>query len=140
MHNEGVKCTVNECEYYVECDKCRLQKIEVTHEKYKAKVGDEFDKTVPAIFTDEPQFTRKRVLNNSFDKMDITKPVLFIAGEEDPVGDNGKGVKAAFLAFDKAGVKDLHCKLYPGLRHEILNEDCGKKVGEYIYSWILERI
>ena len=74
------------------------------------------------------------------DKMDITKPVLFIAGEEDPVGDNGKGVKAAFLAFDKAGVKDLHCKLYPGLRHEILNENCGKKVGEYIYSWILERI
>ena len=48
--------------------------IEVTHEKYKAKVGDEFDKTVPAIFTDEPQFTRKRVLNNSFDKMDITMP------------------------------------------------------------------
>ena len=48
--------------------------IEVTHEKYKAKVGDEFDKTVPAIFTDEPQFTRKAVLNNSFDKMNITMP------------------------------------------------------------------
>ncbi len=48
--------------------------IEVTHEKYKDKVGHEFDKTVPAIFTDEPQFTRKRVLNNSFDKMDITMP------------------------------------------------------------------
>lgn len=48
--------------------------VEVTHEKYKDKVGDEFDKTVPAIFTDEPQFTRKKVLNNSFDKMDITMP------------------------------------------------------------------
>lgn len=48
--------------------------IEVTHEKYKDKVGDEFDKTVPAIFTDEPQFTRKAVLNNSFDKMNITMP------------------------------------------------------------------
>ena len=33
MHNEGVKCTVNECVYHVECDKCKLQKIEVTHEK-----------------------------------------------------------------------------------------------------------
>ena len=33
MHNEGVKCTVNECAYHVECDKCKLQKIEVTHEK-----------------------------------------------------------------------------------------------------------
>lgn len=48
--------------------------IEVTHEKYKKTVGDEFDKTVPAIFTDEPQFTRKCVLNNSFDLMDITMP------------------------------------------------------------------
>ncbi len=48
--------------------------IEVTHEKYKDKVGDEFDKTIPAIFTDEPQFTRKAVLNNSFDKMNITMP------------------------------------------------------------------
>lgn len=48
--------------------------VEVTHEKYKAKVGYEFNKTVPAIFTDEPQFTRKAVLNNSFDKMDIVMP------------------------------------------------------------------
>ena len=48
--------------------------VEVTHEKYKNKVGDEFDKTIPAIFTDEPQFTGKRVLNNSFDKMNITMP------------------------------------------------------------------
>lgn len=74
------------------------------------------------------------------DKMDVTKPVLFIAGEKDPVGDFGKGVKAAFATFDKAGVKDLSCKLYPGLRHEILNEDCGKNVYEYIYDWLLERI
>ena len=48
--------------------------IEVTHEKYKSKVGDEFNKTIPAIFTDEPQFTRKRVLNNSYDQMDIIMP------------------------------------------------------------------
>lgn len=48
--------------------------IEVTHERYKETNGDQFDKTIPAIFTDEPQFTRKAVLNNSFDKMDITLP------------------------------------------------------------------
>ena len=33
--------------------------VEVTHECYKKWVGDEFDKTIPAIFTDEPQFARK---------------------------------------------------------------------------------
>ena len=29
--------------------------IEVTHEKYFEKVGDEFGKTVPTVFFDEPQ-------------------------------------------------------------------------------------
>lgn len=33
--------------------------IETTHERYKSVVGDEFDKVVPAIFTDEPQFCSK---------------------------------------------------------------------------------
>ncbi len=36
--------------------------IEITHEKYKETVGAEFGKSVPAIFTDEPQFTAKRQL------------------------------------------------------------------------------
>lgn len=36
--------------------------IEVTHEKYAEKVGDEFGKSVPAIFTDEPQFVPKLTL------------------------------------------------------------------------------
>ena len=48
--------------------------IEVTHQRYFETVGDEFDETVPSIFTDEPQFTRKKVLENSFDKMDILMP------------------------------------------------------------------
>ncbi len=41
--------------------------VEVTHERYKETVGDEFDKTIPAIFTDEPQVVRKKTLKNSFD-------------------------------------------------------------------------
>ncbi len=48
--------------------------IEVTHERYKNAVGDEFDKTVPAIFTDEPQFTRKQTFENSFDTEDVAMP------------------------------------------------------------------
>ena len=83
------------------------------------------------------EFIKKQ---ENVDKMDVTKPVLFIAGEKDPVGDCGKGVKAAFETFHKAGVKDLTLKLYPNLRHEILNEDCKQEVYEYIYKWLLERI
>ena len=42
--------------------------VRVTHERYKDVVGDEFGKTVPAIFTDEPQFTSKSTLKESIPK------------------------------------------------------------------------
>ncbi len=48
--------------------------IEITHERYKETVGEDFGGAVPAIFTDEPQFSRKRTLNNSIDKEDVTLP------------------------------------------------------------------
>lgn len=82
-------------------------------------------------------FIRKQ---ENVNKMDTEKPVLFISGEEDPVGDKGKGVKAAHATFEKANVRDLTLKLYPGLRHEILNEDCKADVYKYILDWIFERV
>ena len=48
--------------------------IEVTHEKYYEVLGDEFGKSVPAIFTDEPQFTHKTTLGFADEKTDITIP------------------------------------------------------------------
>ncbi len=48
--------------------------IEITHETYKKAVGKEFDKTVPAIFTDEPQFTRGTNLNYPTDLGICTLP------------------------------------------------------------------
>lgn len=56
-------------------DKETIEKfIEVTHEKYKDWVGGDFGEAVPAIFTDEPQFSRKRTVNNSTDTGDISLP------------------------------------------------------------------
>ena len=51
--------------------------IKVTHEKYNEVVGDEFGKTVPAIFTDEPQFTRMATLPFAESKTEITLPWTF---------------------------------------------------------------
>lgn len=48
--------------------------VEVTHERYKECVGEEFGNVIPAIFTDEPQFTRKKLLENSTDTKDILMP------------------------------------------------------------------
>ena len=48
--------------------------IDVTYEAYNRTIADEFDKTVPSIFTDEPQFTRKSTLKFATDKTDVTLP------------------------------------------------------------------
>jgi hypothetical protein len=48
--------------------------ITVTHERYRAVVGNEFGRTIPAIFTDEPQFTHKRGLRYAEDTSDVILP------------------------------------------------------------------
>lgn len=48
--------------------------VEITHEKYKEAVGDEFGKTVPAIFTDEPQFSHYVALPTAESKADVALP------------------------------------------------------------------
>ena len=48
--------------------------IKLTHEKYKQTVGEDFGKSVPAIFTDEPQFTRMSTLPFAESKTEITLP------------------------------------------------------------------
>ena len=74
----------------------------------------------------------------NINKMDKKLPVLFIAGDQDPVGDMGKGVEKAFHCFQKAGLRDVSLKLYHGLRHEILNEIDKKDVYDCIGTYLAE--
>lgn len=67
-------------------------------------------------------------------------PLLYVAGEHDPVGECGKGVRAAAKLAQDAGVKDIEVKLYPNMRHEILNEDSKAEVMDDIASWMERRI
>lgn len=46
--------------------------IQVTYDAYAKAVSEEFGKTVPAIFTDEPQFAHKKTFYSPFDKGDVT--------------------------------------------------------------------
>lgn len=67
-------------------------------------------------------------------------PVLFVAGEDDPVGDYGKGVIQTHEKFKAAGVKDLSVKLYSNSRHEILNDHCKDEVYKDILTFINSHI
>ncbi|MGM9662984.1 MAG: lysophospholipase [Oscillospiraceae bacterium] len=73
-------------------------------------------------------------------RMDVRRPALFISGWEDPVGSMGKGVVAACESFRSAGVTDLTLQLYPGMRHEILNEAGKQEVYDFILQWLEKRI
>ena len=67
-------------------------------------------------------------------------PLLFIAGQGDPVGAMGEGVRqAASLALDSGNV-DVTCTIYENMRHEILNEDDRMRVMADILTWMEERI
>jgi len=48
--------------------------IEISHERYKEVLGDEFGQSIPAIFTDEPRFARKRPLEFATDETDAFLP------------------------------------------------------------------
>ncbi len=72
----------------------------------------------------------------NFNTMNRELPVFFVAGEEDPVGNYGKGVRACHRQFETLGFKDLSIKLYPGDRHEILNELDRRQVFEDLADWL----
>lgn len=87
-------------------------------------------------------FTLLERLNQpaNLSRMPKTLPVHFIAGEEDPVGNYGEGVKQAYESFVNAGMEKVSLKLYPNARHELLNEKNKMQVYEDLYLWIEERI
>ena len=62
-------------------------------------------------------------------------PILFTSGAEDPVGEKGKGVKAACDRYIKAGIEEVGIKLYEDCRHEILNEINRHEVYSDLLDW-----
>jgi cellobiose-specific phosphotransferase system component IIA len=59
-----------------------------------------------------------------------------MAGEDDPVGAYGKGVKQVFRELKETRHKNVTLNLYPGDRHEIHNELDKDKVVDDLISWL----
>jgi alpha-beta hydrolase superfamily lysophospholipase len=66
-------------------------------------------------------------------------PVYVFSGSADPVGDMGKSTTALVNAYRNLGIEDLEFVLYPGARHEILNETNREEVIDNLLSWINKR-
>ena len=66
-------------------------------------------------------------------------PVLLISGQDDPVGDGGKGVLAVKKLLDAAGMKDVEYHLLPGARHVLLDEcesGAAEEAARIIGGWV----
>lgn len=83
--------------------------------------------------------TAEVVSKNHAAQVPVNLPLLFIAGAEDPVGSCGEDVKRASALYKNAGVKDVSCIIYPGMRHEILNEPRREDVFNDVENWITNR-
>jgi len=67
-------------------------------------------------------------------------PVFVISGEMDPVGAND-GVMALVNRYkDALGLRDVDYRIYPGARHEILNETNRDEVHTDILAWLDKRV
>ena len=67
-------------------------------------------------------------------------PIYVISGEMDPVGAND-GVRVLVQRYqDDLGLVDISYKIYPGARHEILNETNRDDVHADILNWLEARV
>lgn len=63
-------------------------------------------------------------------------PLLFISGQEDPVGERGRGVIRVADQYQKLGMTDVALSFFEHDRHEVLHDRHKKEASEEILSWL----
>ena len=73
-----------------------------------------------------------------YEGWDTSLPILLISGQDDPVGDAGKGVQAIYNRMKKTGMENVTLKLFPGARHDLLHEEANgaETVRHCIADWL----
>ncbi|MDO4784139.1 MAG: alpha/beta hydrolase [Propionibacteriaceae bacterium] len=82
-----------------------------------------------------------RLVNSPEALRDVRRdlPVYLLFGEMDPAAERGRGARRLRAALLAAGVTDVTLKLYPGGRHEMLNEINADEVTDDLIGWLEER-
>ncbi|MDD7219073.1 MAG: alpha/beta fold hydrolase [Clostridia bacterium] len=84
-------------------------------------------------FTDDGYLALFDLMKKAYDVKNFSctnpdMPVLFISGSDDPCMISARHFSKAVWAMRHAGYRDVKGKLYPGMRHEILNEKNKQQV------------
>ncbi len=79
--------------------------------------------------------TAERTADPSGIRADL--PLLLVSGDRDPVGGpGGANVTALADRYRAAGITDLTVTLYPGARHELVNETNRDEVTADVVAWL----
>ena len=88
------------------------------------------------VFADILKNSKTLNQKETFRKTPDELPILIFSGDQDPVGEMGKGVTRVAENYRKHSNSEVTFHLYPGGRHEMLNEINSKEVEEDIITWI----
>lgn len=92
-----------------------------------------------SVFLDILKGSKKINKTATFKETPKELPILIFSGNEDPVGEMGKGVEKVAAKYKKAGIQDLSLKIYKGGRHEMLHEVNKNEVEQDVLNWLNSR-
>ena len=88
--------------------------------------------TIPMLFAPGARLADASVLAGI--RSDL--PVLITSGSDDPLAGGGQLVELLGARYREAGLADVTVTVYPGARHEILNETNRDEVTADIVGWL----
>ena len=84
------------------------------------------------------QLMQEAFSTKGWEKNNLILPILMIAGEDDPVIQSKEKFEQLEQFLKELGYSDIKSKLYPGMRHELLNERNKEQVYQEILVFINE--
>ncbi len=83
---------------------------------------------------------KKIFQKESVEAIPKTLPVLLLSGEDDPVGNFGRGPQQTARSYRRSGLTDVTVKLYPDCRHEMLHELNKVEAYAEIATWFSDHL
>jgi len=77
---------------------------------------------------------------SEIEKMPKQLPIYIMAGEHDPLNNRLAAIKKLHKALEVGGLTDITLRVYPGSRHELLNETNRDEVTKDVLEWLDHKV
>lgn len=94
------------------------------------------DETLPLLFGPAGRLADPAVLAGIRNDL----PILIASGSDDPLAGGGELVQVLAQRYRDAGITDVTVTVYPGARHEILNETNRDEVTADLVAWLVAHV